>query len=100
MKGNQFVFASFDSLCYKLHKKSLIRGRSYTDSPKLIKIKKATINPKNDDNKCFQYALTVALNYQNIKKDSQRISKIKSFIYQYNCKEIFHHTKKTRKSLN
>ena len=54
MKGNQFVFASFDSLCYKLHKKSLIRGRSYIDSAKLIKIKKATINPKNDDNKCFQ----------------------------------------------
>ena len=27
--------------------------------------KKATINPKNNDDKCFQYALTVALNYQN-----------------------------------
>ena len=33
---------------------------------------------------CF----TVALNYQNIKKDPQRISKIKPFIYQYNWKEI------------
>ena len=27
------------------------------------KIKKATINPKNNDDKCFEYALTVELNY-------------------------------------
>ena len=33
---------------------------------------------------CF----TVALNYQNIKKDPQRISKIKSFIDQCNWKEL------------
>ena len=31
------------------------------------KIKKATKNSKNNDNKFFQYALTVALNYQIIK---------------------------------
>ena len=48
---------------------------------------KATINPKNKDDKCFQYALTVALNYQNIKKIPQRISKVKPFIDQYNWKE-------------
>ena len=46
------------------------------------KIKKATINPKNDD-KCFQYALTVTLNYEQIRKNPQRISKIKPFIDQY-----------------
>ena len=50
--------------------------------------KKPTINPKNNDDKCFQYALTVALNYQSIKKDPQRITKIKSFIDQYNWEEI------------
>ena len=49
---------------------------------------KATINPKNKDDKCFQFALTVVLNYQNIKKDPQRISKIKLLIDQYNWKEI------------
>ena len=43
------------------------------DSPKWIKNKKATINPKNNDDKCFQYALTAALNYQNIEKDPQRL---------------------------
>ena len=29
--------------------------------------------------KCFQYAVTVALNYEEIKKDPQRITKIKPF---------------------
>ena len=32
----------------------------------------------------FSYAVTVALNHQNIVKDSQRISKIKRFIDQHN----------------
>ena len=49
---------------------------------------KITINPKNSDDKCFQYAITVALNYQNIKSNPERISKIKSFIEQYDWKEI------------
>ena len=53
-----------------------------------MKNKKATINPKNKDNECFKYAITVALNHERIKKDPQRISKIKPFIDQYNWKEI------------
>ena len=35
---------------------------------------------KNTDNKCFQYAATLALNFNNIDKHHQRISKIKPFI--------------------
>ena len=37
---------------------------------------------------CFQYALTVALNHQNIEKNPQKISKIKTFIDRYNWQEI------------
>ena len=43
---------------------------------------------KNGNEKCFQYDITVALNYEQIKKDPQRISKIKPFIEQYDWKEI------------
>ena len=53
------------------------RGGSYNDSPDWIKKKKA---PKNEDDKCFQYAATVALNHEEIK----RISKMKPFINKYN----------------
>ena len=52
----------------------------YRDSPDWIINKKATINPINKkDNKCFQYAVTVALSYDEIKKDPQRIIKMKHF---------------------
>ena len=45
------------------------------------------MNPKNNDNNCFQYALTAALNYQNIKRYPERVSNLKPFIDQYNWKE-------------
>ena len=88
MRGSEFAYDSVDALYYNLNKVSLGRGGSYIDSPNWLKNKKATINPKNIDDKCFQYALTVALNYEKIKKDPQRISKIKSFIDQFNWKDI------------
>ena len=68
----EFTFGSVDSLYYNLNKISLNRGGSYIDSPKWLKNKKATINPKNNDENCFQYALTVALNYEQIKKRSSK----------------------------
>ena len=43
---------------------------------------------KKNDDKCFQYALTVALNYEQIKDHPERISKIKPFIDKYNRTEI------------
>ena len=71
MRGSEFVYDSVDVLCY-LNKVSLSRGGSYIDSPKWLKNKKATTNQKNNDGKYFQYALTVALNYEKIKKDPQK----------------------------
>ena len=53
---SEFVFNSVDLLHYKLHEINLNRSGSYVDSPKWLKHKKATINPENDDDKCFQYA--------------------------------------------
>ena len=40
------------------------------DSPDWTKSTKETINPVNkNDNKCFQYPATAALNHEGIKKD-------------------------------
>ena len=61
---------------------------SYIDSPKWLKDKKSTINPKNNDHKCFQYAATLALNFDNINNHPGKISKIRPFIDQYNWKDI------------
>ena len=89
MRGSEFVYDSVDVLYYNLNKVSLSRGGSYIDSPKWLKNKKTTINPQNKkDDRCFQYAVTVALNHEKIKNNPERISKIKYFIDQYNWNEI------------
>ena len=62
MRGSEFIFDSGDALYYGLNKISLSRGGSNIDSPEWIENKKATINPGNNDDKCFQYDLTVELN--------------------------------------
>ena len=89
MRGSNFVFDSVDLSYYHLQKTSLKRtGSSYIDSPEWLKNKKTTINTKNNDDNCFQYALTAALNYQNIKSHPERVSNLKPFIDQYNWKGI------------
>ena len=84
MKGSEFIFDSVGVLYYNLNKISLNRCGSNTDSPERLKNKNSTINPKDNDDKCFQYVVAVALNPKTIVKDLQRISKIKPFIGQYN----------------
>ena len=87
--GSNFSFESVELLQYSLHKIKLKRGGSYMDPLEWIRNKLATINPKNyDDNNFFQYAITVALNHQNIENHPQRISNIESFIDKYNWEGI------------
>ena len=88
MKGSDFAFDGVNYLYYDLNKISISEGGSYIDSPKWLKVKKSTINPKNNDYKCFHNAVTLALNPDKINKNSQRISKIKPFIEEYNWKDI------------
>ena len=89
MRGSEFVFGCVNELHYKLHKVDLNIGRSYIDSPRWLKNKKAIINSKNmNDDRCFQYPLTVALNYGKIKNHPERTKSIDLFIDQYNWDEI------------
>ena len=88
MRGSDFELDGVNLLYYDFNKISLNREGSYIDSAKWIKDKKSTINPKNNDCKCFQYTVTVALNRDKINKTLQRVSKIKPFIDQYNWKDI------------
>ena len=76
LRGSNLLYNGVDILYYKLHKISLTRSGSYIDSPKWPKTKKSAINPKNNYDKCFQYAITVALNYQSIKKTFKEYQKL------------------------
>ena len=88
MRGLEFEFDGINLFYYSFNKTSIYRGGTYIDSPKSLKNKKSTINLKNNDDKCFQYAVTLALNLDNVNKHPQRISKIKPFVDQYNWKDI------------
>ena len=55
MRGSDFEFDGINFVSYNFNKTSIYRGGSYIDFPKWLKDKKSTINPKNNDLKCFQY---------------------------------------------
>ena len=64
-----------------------LRGSSYIILPKFIKDKKAVINMKNEDNKCFLWCILRALN--PVEKNKERIdNKLKSKVDTVNMKGI------------
>ena len=77
MKGNEFAFDYVYLKHCKYHEINSNGDGSYTDSPDWIKTKNATISSFNKkDNKCFHYAVTVALNLKEIGKHAERITQI------------------------
>ena len=61
MRGSDFVFNGINYFYYDFNRVSISKGGSYIESPKWLKDKKSTVNQKNNDCKCFQYATTLAL---------------------------------------
>ena len=64
--GSNFIFESVDLLSYHIHVTSLKRGNPYIKSPEWVASKKAIINPKNKDDRCFEYSIVIALQHQQI----------------------------------
>ena len=86
MKGSTYIFEHSDLSEYHLHKISLNRGSSYSDSPIWIKNKGVTINPQNtEDNKCF---LSISNNYCIKLIITQKKFLNLNFIDNYNWKDI------------
>ena len=78
-----------ESMNHNFSQASNNKVSTYIQSPAWLIPKKCTINPQNkNDNKCFQYAVTIALNYQKTNNNPERISKIKPFINNLNWDEI------------
>ena len=88
MKGSDFILNGVNYLFYDLNRITISKGGSYIESPKWLKDKKCIANQKNNDSKCFQYAATLALDFNKIDRNPQRISKMKPFIDNYNWNDI------------
>ena len=62
-------------------------GLSYIPTPEWLFNKKATVNPNNSkrgDNKCFHYALLIAIHHKELGKTPERVEKLTKCIDKYN----------------
>ena len=86
MKDSKIVFESVDLLYYSLHKTKIKRkGGSHIKSTEWLRNTRAAINVKNkDDNNCFQYAITIALNHQSIGNNPDRKSELNNLLTNIN----------------
>ena len=82
------MFDYDESLNHIFHTVDLKRSGSDIETTEWLKNKYATINCQNDDDKFFQYAITITLNYDEIEKHHLRVHKVKPFIDQYKWKDI------------
>ena len=87
IKGSKFFFDYVHLLHYRCHKINPDCGGSYIDSLDWTK-KSNNKYYQQKDNKCFQYAVTVALNHSKIEKHSETIRKTKAFIEKDDWKKL------------
>ncbi len=72
-EGSGWQLYSIKGLDISVVKFNPLSGSGYSKLPPLIAKKKAVINMKNDDDQCFKWAVTRALN--PAKRDSEKITK-------------------------
>ncbi|GFW55306.1 uncharacterized protein TNCV_116921 [Trichonephila clavipes] len=85
-RGSGWRLVQIKYLELRINKYNPLRGSSYIDLPKKIKDKKAVINVKNDDNKCFMWSVLSALHPADDHVD--RISKYKPYKNELNFEGI------------
>ena len=61
-EGSNLQFEQFIELVIPFAKYEPLRGSSYMPLPGKLKNKKAIVNMKNEDNQCFKWCVTRALN--------------------------------------
>ena len=79
MCESSFTLDKIMQLNINFHRIALRRGSFYMKLPELIPNKKAVINPKNNDEKFFKWAVVSALHHEDIKQHSERISLLKYY---------------------
>ena len=78
--NSRFRFDEVLFLDVNFHQLNHTRGGSYLLLPDWIARKKAVINPRNDDEECFRWAVIAAL---EIGKDPQCVSNLRKFVDNY-----------------
>ena len=77
LRDSKFTFDSVIHMDISIHRLNQTRGSSYIPLPDWLTKKKAIINPKNLDLKCFKWSVIAALKWREIDRDHQRVSKLR-----------------------
>ena len=80
--NSRFVFDEVLRLDANFYQLNLTRGSSYLPLPDWLAKKKAIINPHNNDEECFKWAVIAAENVEM--KNPQRVSNLRKFTDNYN----------------
>jgi hypothetical protein len=93
-EGSGWRFDGVISCQIHISKYTPLRGSSYIELPKEIKLKHCCINVKNKDNECFKWAVLSALHPVD-RKNSDRVSKYQEHCDKYDWTGISYPTQKT-----
>lgn len=85
-KNSGLVFVALRSVTLYVSQYEPLRGGSYKDLPPDIKAKQCCINIKNNDDKCFLWAVLSALHPPG--RDAERVSKYKAFESELNMEGV------------
>ena len=88
MTESGFKLDKIMHLYINFHRLALTWGSSYNELQEWIESKKAVINSQNKDEECFKWAVIAALHHEEIKKDHQRMSRLRPYEKQYNWKGL------------
>ena len=72
-QSSDSVFKNFTEIQLSTSRNKAIAGKSFIELPLWIKNKKACVNIKNDDDKCFKWALVASQSYDLIKSTSKSL---------------------------
>ena len=77
--NSRFVFEEVLYMNINIHQLNITKGSSYLPLPDWLAHKKAIINPKNEDQECFKWAVITASRWEDINNNPKRISKLRKF---------------------
>ena len=88
LRDSKFVFDSIMHTDISIPRLNLKRGSSYIPLPDWLAKKKAILNPKNLDMKCFKWSVIAALKWEEIDRDHQRVSKLRRYENEFDWEGI------------
>ena len=86
--NSRFVLEEVLFMDVNFHRLNLTRGGTHLPLPTFIEAKRAIINPQNQDDECFKWAVLAALHNPEIKCNPERISKLRKFESMYDWSDI------------